>query len=110
MTCSRCGRMAMTPGRSKIGGRRVRGRGIAVLLALVITGVVWCLVPAAGMAAECRFILGFKTLHDLIPATVGNCLADERHDLATGDALQPTSGANGRGGLLVWRRSDNVTA
>lgn len=49
-------------------------------------------------------MLGFKTLHDLIPSVVGSCLADEQY-AANGDALQPTTN-----GLLVWRKADNHTA
>jgi hypothetical protein len=54
---------------------------------------------------SCQLVLGFKVLHDLVPSTVGNCLDDEAHNPANGDALQHTSG-----GLLVWRKADNWTA
>ena len=40
-----------------------------------------------------------------MPETVGGCLTDERADAATGDTTQQTTG-----GLLVWRRADNVPA
>lgn len=56
-------------------------------------------------AASCRFVLGFATLHALLPGVVGDCLEDERHDPATGDGFQRT----GRG-LLFWRKRDNVAA
>ncbi|MGI8912404.1 MAG: class F sortase [Chloroflexota bacterium] len=54
---------------------------------------------------NCRFVLGFQALHDLIPAVVGDCSDSEAHNPANGDALQQTSG-----GLLVWRKADNWTA
>ncbi len=56
-------------------------------------------------AAECQFVLGFKTIRDLIGhETVGECLENEHHG-ANGDALQKTTG-----GQLVWRKADNFTA
>jgi len=55
-------------------------------------------------AASCRFVLGFKTLHDLIPSIVGACVDNESHT-ANGDAVQHTTN-----GLLVWRKMDNYTA
>jgi hypothetical protein len=76
---------------------------VAVLVAL-------CVGLSAGASAyaqppACTFMLGFATLHDLIPDTVGNCLDNEFHDPQTGDALQHTTN-----GLMVWRKSDNWTA
>lgn len=92
--------------------RKGRGPRIcsALLLLLIASLLALGLAPAPTQAAGCRFTLGFEELHDLLPTTVGNCLADEQHDGRTGDAVQPTTGANGRGGLLVWRRADNDTA
>ena len=58
----------------------------------------------AEAAATCRYVLGFQTLHDLIPQQVGSCLEGEQH-ATNGDALQRTTG-----GLLVWRKADNWTA
>jgi hypothetical protein len=55
--------------------------------------------------APCRFVLGFAALHDRIPAVVGTCLEDERHDPSSGDAVQQTTN-----GLLVWRKADGFTA
>ncbi len=63
------------------------------------------LLLAALLALQCQFILGFKTLADLIPNVVGQCLEDERHNPENGDGLQQTTG-----GLLVWRKADNWTA
>jgi hypothetical protein len=73
---------------------------ITLLLALPL------LVPAAAQGApDCAFVLGFATLHDLIPSVVGGCVDDEQHNPANGDALQQTTQ-----GLLVWRKADNFTA
>lgn len=63
--------------------------------------------PASGavLPEPCQFVLGFKSLHDMLPSTVGSCTDDEGHNPANGDALQHTSG-----GLLFWRKADNWTA
>lgn len=53
----------------------------------------------------CRFVLGFAALNAALPTIVGDCLDDERHNPANGDALQHTTH-----GLLVWRKADNFTA
>lgn len=50
----------------------------------------------AQSAPSCSFVLGFQTLHELIPTIVGGCVDDEHHNPANGDALQHTTG-----GLLV---------
>lgn len=73
----------------------------AVLLGLAL----FLLLPTPVAAAECQFVLGFKTLRDLIGhEIVGECLENEHHG-ANGDGLQQTTG-----GLLVWRKADNWTA
>ena len=73
----------------------------AVLLALAIL----LLLPASASAADCQFVLGFKTLRDLIGhEIVGECLENEHYE-ANGDSLQQTTG-----GLMVWRKADNWTA
>lgn len=54
---------------------------------------------------SCQFVLGFLTLEQMIPTQVGNCLENEQHNPANGDAIQQTTG-----GLLVWRKADNWTA
>ena len=52
------------------------------------------------------FILGFKTLAELIgEQIVGEPLENERHNAENGDALQATTK-----GLMVWRKADNWTA
>ena len=56
-------------------------------------------------APTCRFVLGFQTLHALIPAQVGACRDEEHYDTASGETVQHTAG-----GLLVWRKADNGTA
>src|SRR5437899_1118728 len=64
----------------------------AILWRLVIV-LALSLAPASIASAQsaCTFILGFATLHDLIPNVVGNCIDDESHDPQTGDALQHTT-------------------
>jgi hypothetical protein len=64
-------------------------------------------VPATTSAANCQFVLGFRALHDPIPATVGDCLIDEHHNPINGDGLEETTGPSSAGGLLVWRKADN---
>ncbi len=75
----------------------------------VLTGlcllVLSLLATSHATAQTCQFRLGFKTLHDLIPDVVGDCLEDEHYNPANGDSLQRTTG-----GLLVWRKADNWTA
>ena len=56
------------------------------------------------VAQDCSFQLGFKTLRDLIPDVVGDCLENEQHDAETGVTRQATT--NGR---LIWRKADNWT-
>ncbi len=74
---------------------------LAVFFALALT----LLVPATLSAAECQFVLGFKTLRDLVGHdVVGECLENEHYN-ATDDSVQQTTG-----GLLVWRKADNWTA
>ena len=88
--------------------RTVRVHGpLSVLLAVALL-----IMPnpfareGVGLAqSDCTFTLGFKAVRDQIPDIVGNCLENERFELATGNALQSTSG-----GLLAWRKTDNWTA
>src|SRR5438132_10035603 len=82
-----------------------------VVLWLALSLLAASLLPGnVAQADDCQFRLGFKTLHDLIPAVVGDCLVDEHHNPTNGDGLQETTGATGAGGLLVWRKADNFTA
>ena len=83
-----------------IGWRRGFSRGLSLLLALMAL-----LIYGPQMVAQdCAFQLGFKTLHDLIPAVVGECLENERHDPATGLTRQATTN-----GQLTWQKADNWT-
>ena len=80
--------------------RRDFGVRLAVLL-----GLAALLLAAQPLAAQdCSFQLGFKALHDLIPAVVGECLENEHHNPETGLTQQATSN-----GLLTWRKADNWT-
>jgi hypothetical protein len=55
---------------------------------------------------RCDFALGFAALRSVVgPATVGDCLEDEHFDPANQQAEQRTTG-----GLLVWRKTEGVTA
>ena len=76
------------------------------VLAAIYLAICLPLFTAATVhAADCQFVLGFKTLLDLIGHDiVGECLEDEHYN-ATGDSVQQTTG-----GLLVWRKADNWTA
>ena len=76
---------------------------VALVLAVVLSALA--IHPAQVQAANCQFVLGFKTLHDRIPNVVGDCLENERHNGFTGDGLQATTK-----GLLVWRKVDHATA
>lgn len=81
------------------------------LAASLFSALIGALVlPPSISAADCQFVLGFKTLRDMIPGTVGDCLTDEHHNPDNGDGLQETTGPGGKGGLLVWRNADNWTA
>src|SRR5438132_10946182 len=77
-----------------------------IVIGLMLVGAS----PRTVEAAPCTYVLGFKTLHDLIPSLVGGCLVDEHHNPTNGDGLQETTGPAGKGGLLVWRKADNWTA
>jgi hypothetical protein len=74
-----------------------------VFAALLFLTIVSPSVAAAQPA--CEFKLGFRALADQIPQAVGRCLENEHHNPANGDGLQRTTG-----GLLVWRKADNLTA
>ncbi len=82
-------------------------RLVLVAIVVAVSSPVLPIVSPAqmGEAASCRFVLGFKALHDLIPETVGDCTTNERYNPSNGDALQDTAR-----GMLVWRKSDNFTA
>lgn len=68
--------------------------------------IVAHVAPSVAAQEPCRFVLGFATLRDLIGAEkVGNCLEDQQTNPENGNAEQRTTG-----GLMVWRKADNVTA
>ena len=74
-------------------------------LAAIFALAIFLLLPTSVAAAECQFVLGFKTIRDLIGHDiVGECLENQHHG-ANGDGLQQTTG-----GLMVWRKADNWTA
>src|SRR6185312_1725424 len=79
------------------------GRGLALALAMLTLALARSAAPVE--AANCQFVLGFATLHNMIPSVVGGCLDNEQHNPANGDGLQHTTN-----GLLVWRKADNHTA
>ncbi len=81
----------------------MRVRALIAYLAAAFLAVSFPAAPAR--AQSCEFVLGFATLHNLIPRIVGECLENEHHNPANGDGLQATTN-----GLLVWRKSDNFTA
>lgn len=72
----------------------------------------WLSLAASGMAtasaraqsAPCQFVLGFRDLHELVPAEIGDCQDDEAF-APNGDAQQHTAN-----GLMAWRKADNRTA
>jgi hypothetical protein len=72
---------------------------------LAILSLIAALIPAAARAdSSCAFVLGFKALHDVSPAAVGDCTENQAY-APNGDALQHTTH-----GLMVWRKADNWTA
>lgn len=75
---------------------------LASTFALAASLVAGSAAPAR--ADGCQFILGFKTIHDALPAIVGDCV-DNQAFAANGDAQQHTVK-----GLLAWRKADNWTA
>ena len=73
--------------------------------AAVLSLALFLLLPTSVAAADCQFVLGFKTLRDLVGhEIVGECLENEHYN-EIGDSVQQTTG-----GLLVWRKADNWTA
>lgn len=78
-----------------------------VLIVALTAATAYALRPSESVAQaqSCYFQLGFKTLHDMIPDIVGDCIENEWHNAFNGDGLQRTTN-----GLLVWRKSDNWTA
>ena len=73
-----------------------------LVLLITIASLVLSALPVA--AQDCTFQLGFKTLHDLLPDVLGDCLDNEQHNPATGITQQDTTN-----GQLTWRKADNWT-
>ena len=76
----------------------------AMLLALALAQGQTVLASQHSGDSECRFVLGFRELHGLIPHIVGDCLENEQHDIGTGITTQRTTR-----GVMTWYRSDNST-
>lgn len=73
----------------------------------LLLGLALVAIPAGTVQAQtatCQLVLGFKTLHDMDAADIGDCVDNQAY-AASGDALQHTTK-----GLLVWRKADNWTA
>ena len=84
------------------------GPSIAWVLVAVVAALLLAFAGGGGRAAaaaDCRFVLGFKALHAMIPDTVGACLENEQHHPGKGVTLQRT-----KNGLLVWQKATNHTA
>jgi lipoprotein-anchoring transpeptidase ErfK/SrfK len=79
-------------------------RHLTVLLTFLALAVGPFTSPALAEQPGCQFALGFKALHDHMPAVVGDCLDNEQAD-AGGNRVQHTAG-----GVMVWRSADNLPA
>jgi len=77
---------------------------IAMLAGAVLTSVLNVTVASAAAPTNCQFVLGFKTLHNLVPGDAGDCVTNQVF-AANGDAQQTTTR-----GLMAWRKTDNWTA
>ncbi len=75
-----------------------------VLPFILLLSLVLPATALAQQAAPCQFILGFKTLHDLDAADIGDCIENQGFK-PNGDAQQHTTK-----GLMAWRKADNWTA
>jgi hypothetical protein len=74
------------------------------LLGLLLAGLLVLPGTAQAQTQTCQFVLGFRTLHDLISDHAGDC-RDNQGYAVNGDAQQLTTK-----GLMVWRKADNWTA
>jgi hypothetical protein len=92
------------------GVRRIFVRFVLGVVVSIATLLLVAASPSTAAAADCQFVLGFKLIRDQIPDRVGDCLENERFNVANGNAEQRTTAHHGQGGLLVWRKSDNWTA
>jgi hypothetical protein len=72
---------------------------------LIAAAALWLTAAGTALAQPGpEFKLGFRSLAEQIPDTVGGPLENE-HYASNGDSLQQTAN-----GLLVWRKADNWTA
>ncbi|MGH2364055.1 MAG: cupredoxin domain-containing protein [Chloroflexota bacterium] len=78
--------------------------GYALAGTVTVPGPAAAATPTAPTSVSCNFVLGFKTLHDLDPADIGDCLTNQT-SASNGDARQQTTK-----GLMAWRKADNWTA
>lgn len=86
-------------------------RTVSAMVLSALAAVTFAMAsPTASAADACAFELGFTTLHDLLPAVVGDCTDNVGYNPDNGDALQHTVRTDGTPGLLVWRKLDNFTA
>src|SRR6185437_13558781 len=83
----------------------IRRKLASVLIALVFTASAVAMDAPTASADGCVFVLGFASLHALIPNITGSCADNEAHNPDNGDAVQHTTN-----GLLVLRKADNATA
>ena len=94
--------------RTPIGSRAVvwpLAMAVIVVLAALFFALVGGAGRAAAAAADCKFVLGFKALHAMIPDTVGACVENEQHHPNNGVTSQRTTH-----GLLVWQKATNHTS
>lgn len=77
---------------------------VVISLAALLLGLAPSIQAQTAPPASCQFILGFKTLHDLDPRDVGDCM-DNQAFASNGDAQQHTTK-----GMMAWRKADNYTA
>ena len=89
-------------------GARTAVWPLAMAAVVVFAALLFALVGGAGRAAaaaDCKFVLGFKALHAMIPDTVGDCLENELHHPGKGVTLQRT-----KNGVLTWQKATNHTS
>ena len=83
----------------------VRGRMRRASIVLLLGLAVATLTLASAAAADCEFVLGFKTLRDLIGhEIVGECVENEKFN-ENGDSAQRTTG-----GHFFWGKAENITS
>ena len=109
--CALLAFVLLVPGVLRIGASgqvsqaRVAGASAAATAVAPGKGSAASAAQAAGDAAGCRFAMGFAALHDKIPNVVGDCAENEHWVPDRNQTIQRTTK-----GLLVWRKSDGVTA